>query len=146
MQEQLPGGCDRGFADGTEARAARQGWRDRGFTLLEVLIALAVLTVALAAVMRSLAQSIDTSAALRDRTLALWLAQNRLADRRLSSQWPSIDTTDGEAEYAGLTFRYREQVSATAMPELRRVDIEIRAKDRDETLTKLSDFLREPGK
>jgi len=40
-----------------------------GFTLVEVLVALAVLTIALAAVMRALSQSIDTSASLRDRNL-----------------------------------------------------------------------------
>ena len=69
-----------------------------GFTLVEVLVALAVLTIALAAVMRALSQNIDTSAALRDRTVAMWVAQNRLATHQVTRNFPALDTTEGDAE------------------------------------------------
>ena len=51
----------------------------RGFTLIEVLVALAVVAVALSAGMRALAQSADGATALKTRTLSLWFAENRLA-------------------------------------------------------------------
>src|SRR5256885_498304 len=51
----------------------------RGFTLIEILVALAIIAVALAAGLRALSQSIDSAGALKQRTLALWVAQNRIA-------------------------------------------------------------------
>jgi len=56
-----------------------------GFTLLEVLVALAVVAVALAALARAGSQAIDTQAALEERTLALWVADNVLAEMRLEA-------------------------------------------------------------
>ena len=57
--------------------------RVRAFTLIEVLVALAIVAVALAAGMRALAQSADGASSLKARTLALWVAQNRLANAQL---------------------------------------------------------------
>ena len=51
--------------------------------MVEVLVALAILAVALAAGFRSVAQSADSATALKARTLALWVAQNRLAAAQL---------------------------------------------------------------
>ena len=53
--------------------------RRAGFTLVEILVALAIVAIALTAGMRALAQATDTASALKARTLALWVAQNRLA-------------------------------------------------------------------
>jgi general secretion pathway protein I len=119
--------------------------RHRGFTLIEVLIALAVLAIALAAVMRALSQSIDLSAGLRDRNIALWVAQNRLAEHQIRHDWPSQDTTEGTTEMAGREWRWREQVSGTPEPALRRIEIEVRAANGDQALAHLVGFLSQPG-
>ncbi len=63
--------------------------RPRGFTLVEILVALAIIAVALAAGMRALAQSADSATALKARTLALWVAQNRLAAAQVATPWPA---------------------------------------------------------
>src|SRR5687767_3505702 len=87
--------------------------RAAGFTLLEVLVALAVLAVALAAGTRALGQAVDLSAGLRDRSIALWVAQNRLAQHRLRGGWPALEASEGEDEMGGSRWRWREQVSST---------------------------------
>ncbi|MDA3304959.1 MULTISPECIES: type II secretion system minor pseudopilin GspI [Stenotrophomonas] len=58
----------------------------RGFTLIEVLIALAIVSIALAAVMRSVAVATDDQSRLRDRRLALLCAQDRWQELRLGGQ------------------------------------------------------------
>lgn len=97
-----------------------------GFTLVEVLIALAVLAIALTAVMRTLGQAIDTTATLRERNTALWIAQNRLSEHRMRNSWPAPDTTNGEAEMAGQKWFWREQVATTPEPNIRRIEITVR--------------------
>ena len=63
--------------------------RTRGFTLIEILVALAIVAVALTAGMRALAQSADSATALKARTLGLWVAQNRLAAAQVAAPWPA---------------------------------------------------------
>jgi general secretion pathway protein I len=118
--------------------------RAAGFTLVEILVALAVLAIALAAVMRSITQSIDTSAALRERTMALWVAQNRLATHQLQRDFPSPDSTDGNVTLGGREWRWREQVATTPDADLRRIEIEVRAVNGEQMLGRLTGFLRRP--
>lgn len=116
-----------------------------GFTLVEVLVALAVLTIALAAVMRALSQSIDTSASLRDRTVAMWVAQNRLTTHQVQRDFPPLDTTEGEADMAGRPWRWREQVTpAPGEPDMRQIHIEVRAASGAQPLARLIGFLSKP--
>jgi general secretion pathway protein I len=118
----------------------------RGFTLVEILIALAVLAIALAAAMRNINQSIDTTTALRDRAVALWIAENRLAMHELNRDWPTADTTDGETTMGGRSWRWREQVIATPDADMKRIEIEIRGADgKDPALAHLVGFLRKPA-
>ena len=99
--------------------------RAHGFTLVEILVALAIVAVALAAGMRSVAQSTDVATTLKHRTLALWVAQNRLAAAELAQALPPTGARTGEATQAGLAFVWRETVGATPNPSFRRVDVEV---------------------
>jgi general secretion pathway protein I len=127
------------------ARAFPPAERARGFTLVEVLAALAVLAIAFAAVMRGLAQGIDLAAELREREVALWVAQNRLAGHEAERAFPTPDTRDGETEMGGRSWRWREQVAATPDADLRRIEIEVRADPQREALARLAGFLRRPA-
>ena len=100
-----------------------------GFTLVEVLVALAIIAVALAAGMRALAQSADGASTLKARTLALWIAQNRLASAQLASPWPAAGTTEGDAVQAGMRFVYRETVGATPNGSFRKIEIAVALPD-----------------
>ncbi|HXR55855.1 MAG TPA: type II secretion system minor pseudopilin GspI [Casimicrobiaceae bacterium] len=95
----------------------------RAFTLIEVLVALAILAVALAAGMRAVAQSADGASSLRLRTLALWVAQNRLAQAQLADPWPARGSANGGETQAGTRLVWRETVSDTPNPAFRRVEI-----------------------
>jgi general secretion pathway protein I len=97
--------------------------RARAFTLIEVLVALAILAVALAAGMRAVAQSADGATSLKMRTLALWVAQNRLAQAQLADPWPARGTANGDETQAGTRLAWRETVSDTPNPAFRKIEI-----------------------
>jgi len=96
-----------------------------GFTLVEILVALAILAVALAAGMRSVAQSSDAATLLKQRTLALWVAQNRLAAAQLAKPWPAAGVRAGSAEQARTQFVWRETVEGTPNPAFRKIEIAV---------------------
>jgi general secretion pathway protein I len=96
-----------------------------GFTLIEILVALTIVAVALAAGMRSVAQSADAATLLKHRTLALWIAQNRLAAAQLAIPWPSPGTRTGAAEQAGTGFVWSETVGGTPNRAFRKIEITV---------------------
>ncbi len=122
-----------------------QRGKPNGFTLVEILVALAVIAISLAAAMTTLGGSIDTAVALRERSVAMWLAQNRLALHYLAHDWPGLDTTEGTTEMAGHEWRWREQMIATPDKDMRRIEIEIRVAPGREAVARLVGFLARPA-
>ena len=106
------------------ADAARHP-RVRGFTLLEVLIALLVLTLALLALTRTAALQVQTFTELRERTLAGWLAQDVLAETRLSNPLPDPGRNSGQRRFGGRDWRWEVQVQGTPVPSIRRIDVRV---------------------
>ena len=75
--------------------------------------------------MRAVAQAADGATLLKQRTLALWVAQNRLAAAQAATPWPSPGTREGEAIQAGTRFAWRENVSGTPNPSFRKIEITV---------------------
>jgi general secretion pathway protein I len=116
-----------------------------GFTLLEVMVALAVVAFAVAALWRGLAQATAVTQALAERTAARWVAQNRLALREAAGGWPSTRTTDGTEQIDGRVWYWRESVEQSDEPLLRRVTVEVRAAVGAAPVFELSGYLARPG-
>ena len=104
-----------------------------GFTLIEILVAIAILAVALAATMRAASLATDGALESRQRLLAVWAAENRVAELRAMRIYPAVGATRLTLEQGGLPMVMDEVVSDTPNPIIRRVDLAIadaRAPDR----------------
>ena len=120
-----------------------------GFSLIEVLVALAVVSIALGALVGSSSSNINTVSVLRDRTVAHWVASNIANNYHIQGLWPETGSSEGVVEMANATWRWRVNVDATQVAEIRRLEISV-LKDAETLTTKgfagqgaaLVDFLR----
>ena len=115
-----------------------------GFTLVEVLVALAVVAIAFTAILTAMAHAIDVTTNLRERNLALWVAQNRWVQHRLTGEWPAADTKTGTADMGGREWRWQEQVSTTGNEYLRRIEITVQRAEDEQVLALLEGLLPRP--
>lgn len=117
-----------------------------GFTLLEVLVALAVTTLAIAGLWKALSQGIVVAQGLPERSAARWVAHNRIVLRQAAGEWPAPRTYQGSAEMGGREWHWEEQVSATEEPRLRRLTVKVGRAPEALSLAALEGFLRHPGR
>ncbi|WP_347484203.1 type II secretion system minor pseudopilin GspI [Vandammella animalimorsus] len=108
-------------------KPAARGLRQHGFTLVEVLVALAIVAVALAAGSRTAGGLLHNAQRREEVMLAQWCAENALVQVRLlaQTQLPSIGTTRERCEQAGRAFEVEVVSSGTVNPSLRRVDARV---------------------
>ena len=98
----------------------------RGFTLIEVVVALIVVSLGMLAVIETVGSTARNSGYLRDKTLAHWVAMNKLTEVRLLPNAPSIDKSSDEVEMAGRDWRWTVEVKQTQIESIRRIDICVR--------------------
>lgn len=98
---------------------------DSGFTLLEVVIALAIIGIAMGAAIRASSFGADRAYDLRERTLAGWVASNVANEILATHTFPEMSAREGKAQQGEYAFIWRQEVSATANLSFRRVEVKV---------------------
>lgn len=97
----------------------------RGLTLIEVLVALAIVAITLAAGIKAAGALAGSSQRLGDTIVAQWCADNQLTELRLQKQFPAVGDTAFQCEQLGQAYPGQLQVRPTPNPNFRRVDARI---------------------
>ena len=119
----------------------------RGFTLLEIMVALAVLALAMGALVKTSSDYTSNQTYLRDRTMTAWVARNVLVQHQLENQWPRVGERKGTLEMGWQEWEWLAKITQTEEEKLRRIDVEVRAIDSEDEdpITVLSGFLKQPN-
>lgn len=96
-----------------------------GMTLVEVLVALAIVAITLAAGFKAAGGLTVNAQRLSDLTVAQWCAENQLTNLRLTKSWPGLGESEFKCEQLGRELKGLQQVGGTLNPNFRRIDAQI---------------------
>jgi len=99
--------------------------KSRGFTLIEVLVALVIVAIGLAALMITISSTARTSGFLRDKTLAQWIALNRISEVRLNLAKAGQNTDTGQVNFANRTWHYDTRYFDTSIATMKRIVVRV---------------------
>lgn len=97
----------------------------RAFTLIELVVALAVIAIGMTAALHSASQAAYAGTFLKQKTVAHWVASNQAAELSINREWPDPGVISGTETMAEQTWRWEAEVQNTVVPELRRVTIRV---------------------
>jgi general secretion pathway protein I len=117
---------------------------EKGFTLLEILVALAVLSIALMAALKTSGEAIRTSTALKERALAQWVMVNRVAELELDKTWIELGTTRGKELMGGQTWYWVISAEKTPDPDIRKAEVSVGLEEKTKPLVSMVAFLDRP--
>ena len=113
-----------------------------GFTLIEVMLAMAVFAIAGVALLSTAENNSRNLGYLEQKTFADWIASNQLVAASLATSWPPKNNKKGKVEMAGREWFWQQKVIKTADNNLRQVTMEIRLAEKDEkALTSFTTYL-----
>ncbi|MBF0263873.1 MAG: type II secretion system minor pseudopilin GspI [Gammaproteobacteria bacterium] len=115
-----------------------------GFTLIEVMLATAILSFALIALVQLTSQQTLTLSHLEKKAYASWVAENQLAEQLLQNPWPNIGITEGEAKMGGINWFWQITISNTSIEGFRRQDIIIAESKNTSAIYNMSSFFHQP--
>lgn len=97
----------------------------RGFTLVEVLVALVIFGVIAASVLKTLQDSVRQQGALEERLTANWVAQQALAEIRLRTDWPPLGKKTEKVLLGNREWQVTAEVKSTSEPKMRHVIVQV---------------------
>ena len=115
-----------------------------GFTLIETVVALVIVSLGMTAVYMQLSQFASNNVYLRDKTLASWIASNTLTELSLATEWPEVGDSEDEIEYADREWQLTIEISSTEIENLRRADVSVALADEPERIIHRVSALIEP--
>jgi len=118
--------------------------RQRGFTLIEVMVALVIVALSLGAITAAVGQMADAAISMQRRTYASWIGLNRITEMRLANVVPEVDESDGEVTYAGQEWLWTATVSETGVENLFRVDVVVSLAATGDVIRTVTGFIGEP--
>ena len=116
-----------------------------GFTLIETLVALAIVALGMTAVFMQVGQYSSSAIRMQDKTLASWIGSNIVTRESLQYEWPEVGESDEDIEqFAGRDWTVHIVVTATEVENLRRIDVEVSLADRPDRIIHTVSGLIEP--
>ncbi|MBL1432588.1 MAG: type II secretion system minor pseudopilin GspI [Gammaproteobacteria bacterium] len=109
-------------------------FREKGFTLIEVIIALAVIAISMGAVINGVGKNIKNASYLREKTLAHWVASNKVAEIQLSGIALDASEKKGEETLAELRWEWTVKISNTDIEAIKRLTVEVKREDANTAL------------
>jgi general secretion pathway protein I len=120
--------------------------RAPGFTLLEAMVALVIVSLGMMAVNTQLNRYAVAASFVETKTLASWIATNQITALSVGNQWPGVGSEEEDVEFAGRQWQCRIVVSETDVKNLHRVDVEVvLADDPERVLHKVSGLVEPPA-
>ncbi|WP_163834576.1 type II secretion system minor pseudopilin GspI [Spartinivicinus ruber] len=121
--------------------------KTKGFTLLEVMVALAIFASAAAVLVISDGSAIKQTIYLEEKILASWIAENQLARMQLEAQWPELGKKEGTVSFAQRNWKVVTEVSKTSQSNFNKVELTVSRQEQtqsaeDNVLFTLTGYLR----
>lgn len=104
----------------------------KGFTLLEVLIAMVIFATAVVSLLKNLNDQEHAYLSMSIKTVAHWVALNKMNETKMADQWPQTGVTQGDVKMRNHQWFWKQTVSGTVEENLRKVEIEVRYQREDE--------------
>jgi len=116
-----------------------------GLTLIEVMVAVAILAFALSALVRMTGESANTLSYLEKKTFAQWVATNQVNELETMGTWPAVGINQGQESMGGIDWYWQVKTSNTDSADLRRLDITVKqSREEDESVYQLTAFTHKP--
>lgn len=112
--------------------------RNKGFTLIEVMVALTIIAISLGALLSTSGSQASSATYLKQKTLAHWVAMNEMSELIMKHTFPDLGDKQGDAEMAGHTWYWTRTTKATEDKKARQVEITVYSdREREDSLTRL---------
>jgi len=116
----------------------------QAFTLLEVMVALAVIAMTLGAIIESGSASSRNALHLKEKTFASWIAQNQISWYRAQKRWSNKSNKKGVVDMANVEWEWKMTIHKTDEPLLRRLDIDVYIRGEDDIIASATGFMAKP--